>query len=52
MGPEGYKKAFVDLDEKTLTGPQMAEVFSNLKKLRAIWTRMALARTGTRKRPR
>ena len=33
MGPEGYKKAFVDLDEKTLTGPQMAEVFSNLKKL-------------------
>ena len=33
MGPEGYKKAFVDLDEKTLTGPQMAEVFSKLKKL-------------------
>lgn len=33
MGPQGYKKAFVDLDEKTLTGPQMAEVFSKLKKL-------------------
>jgi glucose/mannose transport system substrate-binding protein len=34
MGPEGYKKALVDLDEKTLTGPKMVEVFTALKKLR------------------
>ena len=35
MGPDGYKKAFIDLDQKTLTGPQMAEVFTNLKKLQS-----------------
>ena len=34
MGPEGYKKAFVDLDEGTLTSPQMTEVFTHLKKLK------------------
>ena len=35
MGPEGYKKAFIEHDEKTLTGPQMTEVFTNLKKLQS-----------------
>ena len=34
MGPEGYKKAFVGLDEGTLTSPQMTEVFTHLKKLK------------------
>jgi len=33
MGPEGYHKAFVEHDEETLTSPQMAEVFTALKKL-------------------
>jgi len=33
MGPDGYKKAFLDLDEKTLTGDKMVEVFTTLKKL-------------------
>ena len=34
MGPEGYKKVFVDQDEATMTGPQMTEVFTQLKKLK------------------
>lgn len=33
MGPEGYKKAFVELDPDTLTSDQMTEVFNALKKL-------------------
>lgn len=33
MGADGYKKALIDLDEKTLTGEKMAEVFTALKKL-------------------
>jgi glucose/mannose transport system substrate-binding protein len=33
MGADGYKKAFIDLDEKTLTGEQMVKVFTALKKL-------------------
>jgi glucose/mannose transport system substrate-binding protein len=33
MGPEGYKKAFVDLDEKTLTGPEMVKALTELKKV-------------------
>jgi glucose/mannose transport system substrate-binding protein len=33
MGADGYKKAFIDLDEKTLTGEKMVEVFTALKKL-------------------
>ncbi|MFF7707156.1 extracellular solute-binding protein [Pseudomonas sp. NPDC007930] len=33
MGPEGYHKAFVELDNATLTGPKMAESFAALKKL-------------------
>ena len=33
MGPQGYKKVFVENDEATLTGPQMTEVFTQLKKL-------------------
>ncbi|MBW0235212.1 MULTISPECIES: ABC transporter substrate-binding protein [Pseudomonas] len=33
MGPQGYKKALIELDEGTLTGPQMADVFTQLKKL-------------------
>lgn len=33
MGAEGYKKAFVDLDETTLTGEQMVKAFSELKKV-------------------
>ena len=33
MGPEGYKKALVDLDQKTLSGPEMAKAFTELKKI-------------------
>nr|5XPJ_A Chain A, Binding protein component of ABC sugar transporter [Pseudomonas bharatica CSV86]5XPJ_B Chain B, Binding protein component of ABC sugar transporter [Pseudomonas bharatica CSV86] len=33
LGPKGYHAAFVDLDEKTLTGPQMTEAFATLKRL-------------------
>ncbi|VVO19180.1 ABC transporter substrate-binding protein [Pseudomonas fluorescens] len=33
MGADGYKKAFIDLDEKTLTGEKMVEVFTALKKV-------------------
>lgn len=33
MGAEGYKKALVELDEATLTGPQMTDVFTAMKKL-------------------
>ena len=33
MGPQGYKKVFVENDEATLTGPQMTDVFTQLKKL-------------------
>lgn len=32
MGPEGYRKAFVEQDKATLTGAQMVEVFAALKK--------------------
>ena len=34
MGPEGYQKVFVDQDEATMTGPQMTDVFTQLKKLK------------------
>jgi glucose/mannose transport system substrate-binding protein len=33
MGADGYRKALIDLDAKTLTGSQMTEVFTALKKL-------------------
>ena len=33
LGPEGFKKAFVDLDEKTLTGAEMVKAFTELKKV-------------------
>ncbi|WP_175651124.1 ABC transporter substrate-binding protein [Pseudomonas sp. Marseille-P9899] len=33
LGPKTYHAAFVDLDEKTLTGAQMVEVFATLKRL-------------------
>ena len=33
MGADGYKKAFVDLDEKALTGEQMVKAFTELKKV-------------------
>ncbi|MGY4494621.1 ABC transporter substrate-binding protein [Pseudomonas sp. TE3610] len=33
MGAEGFKKAFVDLDEKTLTSQKMTDVFVALRKL-------------------
>lgn len=33
MGPQGYHKAFVELDQATLTGPKMAEAFGKLQKL-------------------
>ena len=33
MGAEGYKKAFFDLDESTLTGEQMVKAFTELKKV-------------------
>jgi glucose/mannose transport system substrate-binding protein len=33
MGPEGFKKAFVDLDPATLKGPEMVKAFTELKKV-------------------
>jgi len=33
LGPQGYHAAFVDLDEPTLTGAKMVEVFTTLKRL-------------------
>ncbi|MBV7545054.1 ABC transporter substrate-binding protein [Pseudomonas sp. PDM26] len=33
MGADGYKKALVDLDQKTLSGPQMTQSFAELKKI-------------------
>ncbi|MFP3499338.1 extracellular solute-binding protein, partial [Pseudomonas sp. SIMBA_059] len=33
MGADGYKKALVDLDEATLTGPQMVKSLTELKKV-------------------
>ncbi|MEG1040591.1 MAG: ABC transporter substrate-binding protein, partial [Pseudomonas sp.] len=33
LGPKGYRAAFVDLDENTLTGEQMIEVFKTLQRL-------------------
>jgi len=33
MGADGYKKALVDLDQKTLSGPEMTKAFTELKKL-------------------
>lgn len=33
LGPKGYHAAFVELDEKTLTGAQMIEAFSTLQRL-------------------
>ena len=34
LGPEGFRKAFVELDRDTLTGDKMVEVFAALQKLR------------------
>ncbi|MDP9656882.1 UNVERIFIED_ORG: glucose/mannose transport system substrate-binding protein [Pseudomonas putida] len=33
MGADGYKKALVDLDQKTLSGPEMTQSFAELKKI-------------------
>ena len=33
LGAEGYRKAFVEQDKATLTGPKMVEVFATLQKL-------------------
>ena len=33
QGPDFYKKALVDLDQKTLTSPQMVQVFETVKKI-------------------
>lgn len=33
MGADGFKKAFIDMDAGTLTGPKMAEVFAALRKI-------------------
>jgi glucose/mannose transport system substrate-binding protein len=33
MGADGYKKALVDLDQKTLSGPEMTKSFTELKKI-------------------
>ena len=33
MGADGYKKALVDLDQKTLSGPEMTKAFTELKKI-------------------
>ncbi|CAM5604990.1 Carbohydrate ABC transporter substrate-binding protein OS=Stutzerimonas stutzeri OX=316 GN=CXK95_18460 PE=3 SV=1 [Stutzerimonas stutzeri] len=37
LGPEDYHKAFVELDEDTLTGEKMVQAFAALKKLRAAY---------------
>nr|WP_232222863.1 ABC transporter substrate-binding protein [Sulfitobacter guttiformis] len=34
LGPDGYRKAFVDLDRDTLTSPQMIAVFDQMRKMR------------------
>lgn len=34
LGAEGFKKAFIDYDEATFTGPKMTEVFVALRKLK------------------
>jgi glucose/mannose transport system substrate-binding protein len=33
MGPDGFKKAFVDRDQATLSGPEMVKAFTELKKV-------------------
>ncbi|BAP41379.1 ABC transporter substrate-binding protein [Pseudomonas sp. LJDD11] len=33
MGPQGYEQAFVKLDDKALTGPEMVKSFTELKKV-------------------
>ena len=33
LGPEGYHKAFVELDEQTLTGDKMVQTFKTLQRL-------------------
>lgn len=33
MGAAGYKKAFVDLDQATLSGPEMVKAFTELRKV-------------------
>jgi glucose/mannose transport system substrate-binding protein len=33
QGPDFYRKALVDLDQKTLTSPQMAQVFDTVRKI-------------------
>lgn len=35
MGVQGFRKAFIDVDEATLEGPQMADVFIALRKLQS-----------------
>ncbi|MGK9067413.1 ABC transporter substrate-binding protein [Stutzerimonas chloritidismutans] len=35
LGPEDYRKAFVELDRDVLTGDKMVEAFTQLKKLRS-----------------
>lgn len=34
QGPDFYRKALVDLDQKTLTSPQMVQVFETVQKIR------------------
>ncbi|MFW8634888.1 ABC transporter substrate-binding protein [Cribrihabitans pelagius] len=34
LGPDGFRKAFVDLDTETLTSPEMAAVFDQMRKMR------------------
>lgn len=35
LGPQDYHKAFVELDQATLSGPKMVEAFTTLRKLRS-----------------
>jgi glucose/mannose transport system substrate-binding protein len=39
QGPDFYKKALVDLDQKTLTSPQMVQVFETVKKIESYFDR-------------
>ncbi|MFW8595211.1 ABC transporter substrate-binding protein [Cribrihabitans neustonicus] len=34
LGPEGFRKAFVELDTETLTSPEMVAVFDQMRKMR------------------
>src|ERR1700722_17986240 len=44
QGPDFYKKALVDLDQKTLTSPQMVQVFEIVRKIQTYFDKGATGR--------